>query len=139
MWAGPRQVAAHVALEKAAAKLAELHPADLASIIEDLPYHENRVVADPDAKNGMRFEYRYTDELRERTRLFRRRFKTTLLPRHRILILTGEKASGTFLIDQAKLVATNVSGTVVQSSGHWLMEEAPDQVIPAIVTFLKNE
>ena len=44
------------------------------------------------------------------------------------LVLTGEKASGTFLIDQAKLVPTNVSGTVVQGSGHWLMEEAPDQV-----------
>jgi pimeloyl-ACP methyl ester carboxylesterase len=52
------------------------------------------------------------------------------------LILTGEKASGTFLIDQAKLVATNVSGTVVKNSGHWLMEEAPDQVVPAIVAFL---
>jgi hypothetical protein len=46
------------------------------------------------------------------------------------LVLTGEKASGTFLIEQAKLIATNVSGKVVQDSGHWLMEEAPDQVIP---------
>jgi pimeloyl-ACP methyl ester carboxylesterase len=55
------------------------------------------------------------------------------------LVLTGEKASGTFLIDQAKLVAINVSGTVAQDSGHWLMEEAPDQVIPALVTFLKHE
>jgi hypothetical protein len=36
------------------------------------------------------------------------------------LVLAGEKASGTFLIDQAKLVATNVSGTGVQGSGHWL-------------------
>ena len=53
------------------------------------------------------------------------------------LVLTGEKASGTFLIDQAKLVATNVSGTVVKNSGHWLMEEAADQVVPAIVAFLK--
>ncbi len=53
------------------------------------------------------------------------------------LVLTGEKASGTFLIDQAKLVATNVSGTVVKNSGHWLMEEATDQVVPAIVAFLK--
>ena len=52
------------------------------------------------------------------------------------LVLTGEKASGTFLIDQAKLVATNVSGTVVKGSGHWLMEEATDQVVPAIVAFL---
>lgn len=54
-----------------------------------------------------------------------------------LLVLTGEKASGTFLIDQAKLVATNVSGTVVKGSGHWLIDEAPDQVIPAIAAFLK--
>ena len=25
-----------------------------------------------------------------------------------------------------------------QGSGHWLMEEAPDQVIPALVAFLNN-
>jgi pimeloyl-ACP methyl ester carboxylesterase len=55
-----------------------------------------------------------------------------------LLVLTGEKASGTFLIDQAKLVATNVSGTVVKNSGHWLMEEATDQVVPAIVAFLNG-
>ena len=53
------------------------------------------------------------------------------------LVLTGEKASGTFLIEQVKLVATDVRGTVVKGSGHWLMEEAPDQVIPALVEFLK--
>jgi len=53
------------------------------------------------------------------------------------LVLTGEKASGTFLIDQAKLVASNVTGTVVPGSGHWLMEEAPQVVVPAIVDFLK--
>ena len=54
-------------------------------------------------------------------------------------VLAGEKASGTFLIDQTKLVANNVSGTVVKGSGHWLIEEAPDQVIPALVTLLNNE
>ena len=52
------------------------------------------------------------------------------------LVLTGEKASGTFLIEQVKLVATDVTGHVVKGSGHWLMEEATDQVIPAIVTFV---
>jgi len=51
-------------------------------------------------------------------------------------VLTGEKASGTFLIDQVKLVATNVSGTVVKGAGHWLMEEAPKTVIPMIVEFV---
>ena len=55
-----------------------------------------------------------------------------------VLVLTGEKASGIFLIDQARLVATNVSGKVIEGSGHWLMEEAPDKVIPALVAFLKN-
>ena len=54
-----------------------------------------------------------------------------------VLVLTGEKASGAFLIEQAKLVATNVSGTVVKGSGHWLMDEAPEQVVPAIVAFLQ--
>jgi pimeloyl-ACP methyl ester carboxylesterase len=53
------------------------------------------------------------------------------------LVLTGEKASGTFLIEQARMVATNVSGTVVKGAGHWLMEEARDQVVPAIVAFLR--
>lgn len=52
------------------------------------------------------------------------------------LVLTGEKASGTFLIDQTRIVATNVSGTIVKGSGHWLMEEATGQVVPAIVEFL---
>lgn len=53
-----------------------------------------------------------------------------------VLVLTGEKASGTFLIDQAKLVASDVRGQVVVGSGHWLMEEAPDTVIPAIIDFI---
>ena len=52
------------------------------------------------------------------------------------LVLTGEKASGAFLIEQARLVANNVEGIVVPRAGHWLMEEAPQQVIPAIVEFV---
>jgi pimeloyl-ACP methyl ester carboxylesterase len=53
-----------------------------------------------------------------------------------VLVLTGEKASGAFLIEQAKLVATDVRGQVIKGSGHWLMEEATDQTIPALVAFL---
>jgi len=34
------------------------------------------------------------------------------------------------------MVATNVQGVIVKGSGHWLMEEAPEQVIPALVNFL---
>jgi len=53
-----------------------------------------------------------------------------------VLVLTGEKASGNFLIEQARLVATDVKGVVVQGSGHWLMEEAPRRVIPQLVAFI---
>jgi pimeloyl-ACP methyl ester carboxylesterase len=53
-----------------------------------------------------------------------------------LLVLTGEKASGDFLIEQAKQVASDVRGEVIKGSGHWLMEEAPAAVIPAIRHFV---
>jgi len=55
-----------------------------------------------------------------------------------VLVLTGEKASGQFLIEQARLVADNVKGVVIAGSGHWLIDEAPDQVIPALVSFIDD-
>jgi pimeloyl-ACP methyl ester carboxylesterase len=55
-----------------------------------------------------------------------------------MLVLTGEKASGNTLIEQARLVDTNVQGVVVKGSGHWLMEEAPRQVIPQLVAFVNK-
>lgn len=55
-----------------------------------------------------------------------------------MLVLAGEKASGDGLIVQARLVATNVDGVVVKGAGHWLMEEAPDVVIPKLVAFLTH-
>jgi len=55
-----------------------------------------------------------------------------------MLVLTGEKASGEFLIEQARLVDTNVDGVVIKAKGHWLMEEAPQQVIPRLVAFINK-
>ena len=60
-----------------------------ASIIEDLPYHDNRVIADPTARNGMRFEYHYTDELKARVAAFRTLLTKAIAP-HRTIILSGE-------------------------------------------------
>jgi pimeloyl-ACP methyl ester carboxylesterase len=56
-----------------------------------------------------------------------------------MLVLTGEKASGNFLIEQGRLVASDVNGVVIKGSGHWLMEEAPDQVIPQLLQFLAEK
>jgi pimeloyl-ACP methyl ester carboxylesterase len=53
-----------------------------------------------------------------------------------MLVLTGEKASGAFLIDQGRLVANDVRGQIVMGSGHWLIDEAPAVTMAAIVDFL---
>ena len=55
-----------------------------------------------------------------------------------MLVLTGEKASGEFLIQQGQMVDTNVEGVVIKGSGHWLMEEAPEQVMPKLIAFLNQ-
>jgi len=55
-----------------------------------------------------------------------------------MLVLAGEKASGEFLIEQGRLVDTNVQGVVIKGSGHWLMEEAPEQVMPQLVAFINK-
>lgn len=54
-----------------------------------------------------------------------------------MLVLAGEKSGGEFLINQARQVADNVDGQVVKGSGHWIMEEAPEQTIPALLKFIQ--
>jgi len=100
-----------------------------------VPEADRRFYAKEYAKpGGMRAGFEYFRNFEQDAKDFAELSKTPLpMP---VLVLTGEKASGNFLIEQAKLVATNVQGQVVAGSGHWLMEEAPDKVIPALKTFL---
>jgi pimeloyl-ACP methyl ester carboxylesterase len=83
---------------------------------------------------GMRAGFEYFRNFERDARDFAE-LSATKLPMP-VLVLTGEKASGQFLIDQARLVATNVKGVVIKGSGHWLIDEAPQQVIPELVAFL---
>lgn len=57
------------------------------SIIEDLPYPQNRVMPDPESPQDVRIVYRYSDELKGRVMQFRRRLRQAL-GRHRIIPLT---------------------------------------------------
>ena len=83
---------------------------------------------------GMRAGFEYFRNFEQDAKDFAELGKTPLpMP---VLVLTGEKASGNFLIEQAKLVATNVEGKVVAGSGHWLMDEAPQITIPAVIAFI---
>jgi pimeloyl-ACP methyl ester carboxylesterase len=100
-----------------------------------VPERDRRIYAKAYARpGGMRAGFEYFRAFEQDAKDFAR-FAETPLPMP-MLVLTGEKASGEFLIQQGRLVATNVEGVVIRNSGHWLMEEAPDQVIPKLVEFL---
>jgi pimeloyl-ACP methyl ester carboxylesterase len=100
-----------------------------------IPEADRRFYAEAYAQpGGMRAGFEYFRNFERDAKDFAQLSVTPLsMP---VLVLTGEKASGNFLIEQTKLVASNVQGQVVMGSGHWLMEEAPQAVIPAIIAFL---
>jgi len=100
-----------------------------------VPAADRRVYARAYAQPGaMRAGFEYFRNLERDAEDFARMGSTRLtMP---LLVLSGEKAGGPFLIEQAKLVAADVRGQVVAGAGHWLMEEAPDTVIPAIRDFV---
>ena len=54
-----------------------------------------------------------------------------------VLAIGGEKANGVALGAQAKLVATDVTVVVLKDTGHWILEERPDETIAALVRFLQ--
>jgi pimeloyl-ACP methyl ester carboxylesterase len=102
-----------------------------------VPEGDRRIYADAYARpGGMRAGFEIFRAFERDAQDFAR-FAQTPLPMP-MLVLTGEKASGDFLIQQGRLVATTVEGVVVRNSGHWLMEEAPGQVIPQLVEFLNR-
>ena len=102
-----------------------------------VPEADRQIYAEAYAQpGGMRAGFEYFRNFERDARDFAELSATRLaMP---VLVLTGEKASGQFLIDQARLVAADVKGVVIKGSGHWLMEEAPSQVIPPLVAFLDD-
>src|SRR5437660_917359 len=102
---------------------------------KSVPEADRRIYAAAYARaNGMRAGFEYFRNFERDAEDFAQMGATRLaMP---VLVFTGEKASGNFLIEQAKLVASNVRGQVVMGSGHWLMEEARNTVIPAITDFI---
>ena len=61
----------------------------MTTIVEDLPYPDNRVIADPAAPGGRRFVYSYSPDLAQRSRELRLEFARRLAPRHKVTSITG--------------------------------------------------
>ena len=53
-----------------------------------------------------------------------------------VLAIGGEKSFGAGFAGEIGFAANNVRGLSIANSGHWLMEEQPDAVISAILSFL---
>ncbi len=53
-----------------------------------------------------------------------------------VLAIGGEKANGQALGEQVKLVASDVTIVVLKNTGHWVLEERPQETTDALVKFL---
>jgi len=53
-----------------------------------------------------------------------------------VLAIGGEKANGDVLGKQMKIVASNATVIVLKGTGHWVMEERPQETIAALLKFL---
>ncbi len=53
-----------------------------------------------------------------------------------VLSIGGERANGDVLAHQMKLVASDVTFVVLRDTGHWVMEERPEETMAALVKFL---
>jgi pimeloyl-ACP methyl ester carboxylesterase len=55
-----------------------------------------------------------------------------------VLTIEGDKAMGGALEIQAKMVATNVTSMKFEDTGHWLMEQRPEETKAELKKFFAN-
>jgi pimeloyl-ACP methyl ester carboxylesterase len=56
-----------------------------------------------------------------------------------VLSIGGGKANGDALGEQAKLIASDVTVIVLKDTGHWIMEERPEETMAALSRFLQAD
>jgi pimeloyl-ACP methyl ester carboxylesterase len=94
-------------------------------------YYIDTLASDPEALRGSFGQYRAFDasiaqnQQRKNTRL--------TLP---VLAIGGEEALGQGVIDTMNLVADDVEGVILPGSGHWVAEQAPEQLVATVTPFL---
>ncbi len=54
-----------------------------------------------------------------------------------VMAVAGEKSGADFLIQQVNLVAEHVDGHIVAGSGHWLMDERPEETTRLLLNFIQ--
>jgi pimeloyl-ACP methyl ester carboxylesterase len=55
-----------------------------------------------------------------------------------VLAIGGDHSYGAAMKTEVEAIASDVEGVVISNSGHWIMEEQPEQAITTIVAFLRK-
>ncbi len=56
-----------------------------------------------------------------------------------VLAIGGDHSYGAHLATEIGFAAADVRAVVIKNSGHWIMEEQPEQALSIILSFLKGE
>jgi pimeloyl-ACP methyl ester carboxylesterase len=94
-------------------------------------YYVDGLAASPDALRGGFGSYRAIDATIAQNA--QRKIRRLSLP---VLAIGGERGLGEGTISTMKLVADDVQGVIIPGSGHWVAEEAPEQLLAALRPFL---
>ena len=98
---------------------------------EVVRYYVDRLASNPDALRGSFEFYRAIDLTTAQNA--QRKTRRLTLP---VLAIGGATGIGEGTASTMKLVADDVQSVIIPGSGHWVAEEAPEQLLSAITGFL---
>src|SRR5262245_42643962 len=94
-------------------------------------YYVERLASSRDALRGSFASYRAIDVSIAQNE--QRKKRKVTLP---VLAIGGRKALGEGVANTMRLVAENVESKIIPDSGHWVAEEAPEQLLAVLAPFL---
>jgi pimeloyl-ACP methyl ester carboxylesterase len=94
-------------------------------------YYVDTLAADPEALRGS-FEF-YRAISTSAAQNEERKSRRLTMP---VLAMGGEESGGENAANAMKLVADDVQGVVLRGSGHWVAEQAPHELLAALIEFL---
>src|SRR4029453_16744264 len=94
-------------------------------------YYIDRLAADPDALRGSFETYRAFPTITAQNE----QRKTRRLPMP-VLAIGGEQSSGAMVGELMQLIADDVHTLVIRGCGHWVAEQAPEELLAALTALL---
>jgi pimeloyl-ACP methyl ester carboxylesterase len=94
-------------------------------------YYIDLLAADPDALRGSFEIYRRFPSI-----IAQNQQRATRRLRLPVLAIGGAESSGEMVADTMKLVADDVESVVLAGCGHWVAEQAPQELLAALTAFL---